>query len=366
VSLSADKEATSLKQLLGAADHIDRLLSAKSAEQAVELAAELLLATSGAAGVVVFAKGVDGLEEQWAAGQLEGGEDRRKKLAASVLEEGNICVEDSMCAIPLSAGRVYAVLVAQGAPELTEELAVLLTSLGSRGLEAAALRVAATKQQQLRLSLNRYLNPSLIRTIVRGDHSASTTPTIRSVSILRLDVEGFSKQVDMIGPDRLLPVMNQFFAIVADTVYEHEGAILQHDLDGVMAVFGAPIKIDDTTAADLASAAGLLLIDRLQDLAERWGVEGLPIHIETRAGVASGPVLVGSFGHVDRPLLAAFGPYATLAKKLAIQGEVAELVVDSSTRTLLAERLSTRSIGAVEVRGLDYPIFAYSAQRSIK
>lgn len=366
MSASGDKEATSLKQLLGAADHIDRLLSAKSAEQAVELAAELLLATSGAAGVVVFAKGSDGLEEQWAAGQLAGGEDKRREIATEVIESGKLVLQEMMCAIPLSAGRVYAVLVAQGAPDVTRDFADLLTSIGSRGLEAAALRVAATKQQQLRLSLNRYLNPALVRTIVRGDHAVSASPAMRSVSVLRIDVEGFDEQVDMVGPDRMLPVINQVFSAIVDTVYEHEGSIIDHGLSGVTAVYGAPINLDDTTAADLATASGIRLIERLHSIAERWGIEGLPVHLNTRAGVTSGPVFVGAFGPPDRPVFSAYGPYITLAERLAVQGDEGELVVDSSTRTLLAERLSTRSIGAVEVSGLDYPIFAYAAQRSIK
>lgn len=361
-----EKGVSSLEQLLGAADHIDRLLAAKTAEQAVELAAELLLATSGASGVVVFANGPDGLEEQWAAGQLEGGDEDRRALAAKVFEHGKVVLKDGICAVPLSAGRVYAVLVAQGGEAINGELASLLTSLGSRGLEAAALRVAASKQQQLRLSLNRYLNPTLVRTIIRGNQSAVVAPAIRPVSVLALVVEGFAEQVDLIGPDRLLPVTNQFFAAIADTLYEREGMLIEYGLSGATAVFGAPIHSDETTAADLAAASGRRLLDTLRDMADRWGVEGLPVHFDVRAGVSSGPTMVGAFGPADRPLFSALGPYVALARKLAKQGEQGELIVDSATRTLLAERLSTRSIGAVEVQGLDYPIFAYAAERSVR
>lgn len=362
----SEREASSLEQLLGAADHIDRLLAAKTAEQAVELAAELLLATSGASGVVVFATGPDGLDEQWAAGQLEGGEDDRRALAAKVIEHGKIVLKDSMCALPLSAGRVYAVLVAQGGAQIKAELASLLTSLGSRGLEAAALRVAAAKQQQLRLSLNRYLNPTLVRTIIRGSHTVATAPSVRPISVLSLVVEGFSEQMDLIGPEKLLPVAHQYFTTLADTIYEREGTLIDYGLHGTTAVFGAPISSDDATGADLAASAGLKLLEKLHDLADRWGIEGLPIHFDVRAGVSSGPAMVGAFGATDRPVFSALGPYVTLGKKLAQQGEMGELVVDSTTRTLLAERLSTRSIGAVEVQGLDYPIFAYAAEQSVK
>ena len=51
-----------------------------------------------------------------------------------------------------------------------------------------------------------------------------------------------------------------------------------------------------------------------------------------------------------------------MVRQLAEQGEPWTLVVDSSTRSLLAEYLTTRSVGAVEVKGLDYPVFAYVAE----
>ena len=105
----------------------------------------------------------------------------------------------------------------------------------------------------------------------------------------------------------------------------------------------------------------LLMWQNLWVLHRRDGFEETARRILHRTQIKGGPAMVGSFGPPDRPLFTALGPYVTLAEKLAGQGELGELVVDSSTRTLLAERLSTRSIGAVEVRGLDYPIFAYAA-----
>ncbi len=357
-----DEEANTLQRLAEAVEHIDRLLTAQTPEQAIELTAELLLAVSGASGVVVFLMGPDGLTEQWAAGQLEGGEEAREELAMAAIEEGEPRVEGATTAIPVMAGMVRSALVAQEGTAVEGELATLLGILGSRGLEIAALRSTAVKQRQLRVGLSRYLEPSLAYAVQTGKLDGSFEPEDRPVSIMALEVDGLADEVDLVGPERLLPVLHQYFGTVVDTVYEHEGTFLGHGLDGVVAVFGAPVHSDETTAADLATAAALKILERLREMTERWGVEGLPLHIRARAGVSSGTAMAGAYGPEDRPLFSVLGPLVSLAHQLVEHGEPGDLIVDSSTRSLLAEYLTTKSVGAVEVRGLDYPIFAYSAK----
>lgn len=356
-----NEEANTLQRLAEAVEHIDRLLTAQTPEQAIELTAELLLAVSGASGVVVYLKGPDGLTEQWAAGQLEGGEEDRAELAKAAIEEGAPQVEGTTTAIPITAGMVRSVLVAQEGTAVEGELATLLSVLGARGLEIAALRSASVKQRQLRVGLGRYIEPTVGYAVQTGKLDGSIEPEERPVSILSFEVEGLSDEVDLVGPERLMPVLHQYFGTLVDTITEHEGTFLGHNLDGAIAVFGAPVSSDETTAADLAAAAALQLLERLKEMTERWGVEGLPLHIRARAGVSSGTAMVGAYGPEDRPLFSVLGPLVGLAHQLVEHGEPGDLIIDSSTRSLLAEFLTTKSVGAVEVRGLDYPIFAYCA-----
>jgi class 3 adenylate cyclase len=354
-----DKDADTLQRLAEAVEHIDRLLTARTPEQAMELTAELLLSVSGANGVIVYLKSGEELTEQWAAGQLEGGDEERGQLAAKSLEEDRPLVRDSLCAIPVKAGLVRAALVAQGGTALKGELASLLSIFSSRGLEIAALRSGSHDQRQLRVSLGRFVEPTLALCTQQTDSVLEARH--RPVSVMLLDIEGLADEVNLVGPERLLPVIHQFFSSVVDTVYEHEGVILRCGLDGVTAVFGAPVATNEATAADLAAATGLQLLARLKAMTEDWGVEGLPLHLMVRAGVSSGPAMTGVFGPADRPSYTVLGPLVSLVHELAAHGSPGELVIDSSTRSLLAEHISTRSVGAVEVKGLDYPVFAYVA-----
>jgi len=360
---ASTSRAKAAEALIGASDHVDRLLSAGSVEQALELAAELVLAVSGASGVQLFVRRGEELADVWAGGQLEGDESARRKKAAAALKKTLPIIDDVTATIPISTEGLAAAVVAEGGAEVGDEFAMLLSILGSRGVRAATLGSVAEDQRALRLNLSRYVCPSVAVAISRGDHAELMAPEQRPISILVLLVDGLSAEVDLIGPARILPVVHQFYSTVTDAIYEREGAILEMSLDKIVAVFGAPIRADDATGADLAAASGLRLIEGLATMAERFGVEGLPVHMEARVGVSTGPAMVGSFGSAERPVFSALGAQVTLARELAIQGAPGEMVVDSATRSLLAERLNTRSIGAVEVQGLDYPVFAYGAER---
>ena len=284
------------RTLVVAGEHVDRLLAASSRDQAVELAAELVLAVTGAGGVQVLAPDRDALVELWSAGGLEGDESERQAMAATALELGRAVFGEAVSAVPIRSGGFAAAVVVEGGCGLDPSLAALLSSLGSRGVEIAELRREVEAQRRLRLNLSRYVSPPVAIAIGRAGGQPLEGPEQRAVSILVVTVDGLATEVDLIGPERVLPVLHAYFSNVADAVYEREGVLLEVGLERVVAVFGSPIRSDDTTQADLAASAGLRLLDGLQSMAERSGLEGLPVHIHVRAGVSSGSAMVGSFG----------------------------------------------------------------------
>jgi class 3 adenylate cyclase len=349
--------------LAAACDHVRRLLTAESVDLAVEFVAELILAVAGAKGVQVFAQAGEELSERWSAGQLEAEEAERQAMAAAALKQTRTVTGEQVSAIPLVSGSFSGVVVAEGGGSVETDLTDLLATLGSEAIRAVEQRSLADRQRELRVRIGRYVSPPLAVASSRSDHSDLAKPADRSVSVLCLSIGGLAAQVELIGPQRLLPVLNDYFQVLVDSVYENEGVLLEVGLGGAVAVFGAPIRADDATQADLAAASGLRALDGLLAMVEDWGLDGLPIHMEARAGVATGQAFVGAFGPPERPIFAAVGAQVALARKLATHGSVGEMVVDSTTRSLLADRLSTRSLGAVEVSGLDYPVFAYGARR---
>ena len=80
--------AKAAEALIAANEHVDRLRSAGSVEQALELAVELVLSVSGATGGQLFVRRGSELTDVWAGGQLEGDEAGRREKAAKAIDKG--------------------------------------------------------------------------------------------------------------------------------------------------------------------------------------------------------------------------------------------------------------------------------------
>ena len=84
----------------------------------------------------------------------------------------------------------------------------------------------------------------------------------REVAVLFTDIVGSTSLAQDRPPHEVVDMLNEFFAVVVEVVEKHGGWINKFEGDAALAVFGAPIPLDD--AADRALAAA-------RELAERAG-----------------------------------------------------------------------------------------------
>ena len=68
----------------------------------------------------------------------------------------------------------------------------------------------------------------------------------KQVTIMFCDIEEFTALVERIGPEEAYYVMDQIYEILIHTVHEFEGIVNEMTGDGIMALFGAPIALEDT------------------------------------------------------------------------------------------------------------------------
>ena len=114
----------------------------------------------------------------------------------------------------------------------------------------------------------------------------------KQVSVMFCDMEGFTPLVETLGPEAAYSVMDQVYEILIHQVHDFEGTVNEMTGDGVMALFGAPIALEDAPQRALRSA--LSIHREIADFnRQRNGID--PIRM--RIGVHTGPVVVGSLGN---------------------------------------------------------------------
>jgi class 3 adenylate cyclase len=77
------------------------------------------------------------------------------------------------------------------------------------------------------------------------------------VTVMFCDMEGFTSLSEKLGPETIYSLMDQVYEILIHKVHDYEGTVNEMTGNGIMALFGAPIALEDAPqrALDINTAA---------------------------------------------------------------------------------------------------------------
>jgi hypothetical protein len=126
--------------------------------------------------------------------------------------------------------------------------------------------------------------------------------------------------------------------------------------DAVMAVFGAPVAHEDDP--ERAILAALDMLDATDEFARQLkATQGIDFRI--RAGINSGPVMVGNVGSDLRYEYTALGDAVNVAARMQTAAEPGTIVITEMTRRLTGDTFDLDDLGEIEVKGKTEPIHAF-------
>ncbi|KAA0021790.1 adenylate/guanylate cyclase domain-containing protein [Antrihabitans cavernicola] len=144
---------------------------------------------------------------------------------------------------------------------------------------------------------------------------------VRTVAVLFIDLAGSTAFAATRPPDEVAALLNDFFRIVVTAVDEHHGLINKFGGDAALAIFGAPLAIDDPAGAALATARELR--SALRELRS----------VDFGIGVSYGSVFAGNIGAEERYEYTVIGDPVNEAARLT------ERAKDRPARILAAEQV---------------------------
>jgi adenylate cyclase len=148
----------------------------------------------------------------------------------------------------------------------------------------------------------------------------------REVAILFADVIASTELAGERPPEEVVELLNSFFGLVVDVVDEHGGWVNKFEGDAALAVFGAPIGLEQAPSAALAAA---------RELAERLPRE--VAGLEAAIGVSAGEVVAGNVGDERRFEYTVIGDPVNEAARLT------ELAKERSPHVLASDSILERA-----------------------
>jgi len=180
----------------------------------------------------------------------------------------------------------------------------------------------------------------------------------KQVTVMFCDMEGFTAFTEKLGPEEAYGIMDQVYEILIHKVHDYEGTVNEMTGDGIMALFGAPIALEDAPQRAIRSALAIhremaKFSDEVKQ--ERKGIRPLKMRI----GIHTGPVVVGTLGNNLRVEFKAVGDTVNLASRIEGLAEPGATYVTEETFSLTEGLFQFEALGNKKVKGKEEPVSVY-------
>ena len=228
-----------------------------------------------------------------------------------------------------------------------------------RELEQRRLAAEVSRKEALRKAFARYISPRLVETMM-ADLEAGGTPFERapqrmSVVVLFADLRGFTRLTERTQVDGVVSLLNDYFAVMTEAAYRHDGTIFSMAGDNLLVGFNVPFPQPD--AAALAWRAAHEMAASARPVLERWASRGMPTGVGF--GLASGDAILGNVGSPHYMNYTIIGDAVNVAARLVELAQPGELLVAGPALEAAGQRAAPR--GRLPLRGRSEPVEVYSA-----
>lgn len=221
------------------------------------------------------------------------------------------------------------------------------------------LEAAAAQLQHLQTSFARFAPSAVVEGIVARGRPGDAEK--KEVTILFADLVAFTALSEVLSPEVLVRVLNEYFVRMSRVIGEHRGHVSKFIGDGLMALFGA-LEPNPWQANDAVHAA-LAMHGALRAYNEELEAKGLPA-LRLGVGIHRGSAIAGVIGSHELLEFTVIGRTVNLAARVEHLTRVhqAEILVTAAVRAALDPRFVLEELPAQRVRGVAEPVVAYAVR----
>ena len=299
------------------------------------------------------------LSERTAVLTNDAQQDARFSHAQSIIIQG---IRSSMC-VPLLARdkRVLGVIhldsqLATNA--FTEKDLSMLQGIAQQAsiaIENSRLVARIEQEAITRQKFEKMLSPNLVERVLSGELQIAKGGNLRTVTCMFTDIRAFTSLSEKTSAEDLLRMLNEYFEILVDVIFEYEGTVDKFIGDAVMAVWSAPVEVAE--AERKAIEAAVKIQNAMEAFNNVRGLDGLA-PINTGIGIASGEVVAGYIGSTKTMSYTVIGDCVNLASRLCSIADAGEICVteDAYRAHGGADIFLGQEMEPIKLKGISEPV----------
>ncbi|MFZ1058087.1 MAG: response regulator [Candidatus Rokuibacteriota bacterium] len=204
--------------------------------------------------------------------------------------------------------------------------------------------------------LKRFFSPQLAELIVAGGAEDPLKTHRREVTVVFLDLRGFTAFAETSEPEEVMGVLREYHIEMGKLILEHEGTLERFTGDGMMIFFNDPVPVPNP--AERAIRMAVAMRERVADLIAKWRKLGYELNFGV--GIAQGYATIGAIGFEGRWDYGAIGTVTNLAARLCGEAQGGQVLVSSKVAAVVEGLIDAEEVGPLTLKGFLKPVPAFN------
>jgi adenylate cyclase len=218
-------------------------------------------------------------------------------------------------------------------------------------------RVQNQLEQLERLErLKRFFSPQLAELIVAGNTDDPLKTHRRELTVVFLDLRGFTAFAESAEPEEVMRVLHEYHAEMGRLINEYEGTLEHFAGDGMMIFFNDPVPVENPS--ERAVCMTLTMRERVKELTVKW--RKLGYDLDFGVGVAQGFATIGAIGFEGRWEYGAIGSVPNLAARLCSEAKPGQILLPQRLLGIIDDLIDVEPVGELSLKGFHRAVMAYN------
>jgi class 3 adenylate cyclase len=195
--------------------------------------------------------------------------------------------------------------------------------------------------------LKRFFSPQLAELIVSGAAEDPLQTHRREITVVFLDLRGFTAFAEVSEPEAVMGVLREYHAAMGKLILEHEGTLERYTGDGMIIFFNDPVSVPNP--AERAVRMAIVMRERIRELIVKW--RKLGYELVFGVGIAHGYATIGGIGFEGRLDYGAIGTVINLASRLCGEAKPGQILVSRRVLAMVEELVQVEPVGDLTLKG---------------
>ena len=257
--------------------------------------------------------------------------DEQFQGAESIVSQG---VRSTICAPLITQSNVHGVIYADRLDPFAAfspdhlELISAVAAQTAVTVETVKAHKRLAREEVARANYSRFMPEYVVKQLLEDPDSFKLGGVNQTITVLFADIRGFTAFSEHENPERVVGLLNQYFSLMSEIIFDHGGTLDKYIGDGLMALFGAPTA----TIADPVNAvlAAVTMQKRLVELNAELGSSGFA-SVAMGVGLHTGEATIGYIGSEKRSEYTAIGDTVNLASRLESNAAGGQILISEAT-----------------------------------